>query len=176
MKIFYSAFYSQVLIMVIGLLTLSWVLILYRKAQYDKISIIALILFVIVFILDFSTMLYKYVATKNNLILDFLTAFFNPLTLAMTMTVLYFFIFELARIRLLLLVDNFEKKLKRLYIIRGTCIFLTFTAVALISIINLDFSLPEDRRFLTSEWQQGLRITSGLSKLIVDTYIYWSLS
>jgi hypothetical protein len=121
-------------------------------------------------------MLYKYVATKNNLILDFLTAFFNPLTLAMTMTVLYFFIFELARIRLLLLVDNFEKKLKRLYIIRGTCIFLTFTAVALISIINLDFSLPEDRRFLTSEWQQGLRITSGLSKLIVDTYIYWSLS
>jgi hypothetical protein len=137
--------------MAIGILTLSWVLILYRKAEYDKISIIALILFVIVFILDFSTQLYKYVATDINLILDFLTAIITPLTFAVTMTVLYFFIFELARIRLLLLVDNFEKNLKRLYVIRGTCIFLTFTSVALIAIINLNFSLPENKRFLTSK-------------------------
>jgi hypothetical protein len=91
------------------------------------------------------------------------------------MTVLYFFIFELARIRLLLLVDNFEKNLKKLNVIRGTCIFLTFTPVPLIAIINLDFSLPMDKKFISSELEQGLKITSGLSKLLVDTYIYWSL-
>jgi hypothetical protein len=120
-------------------------------------------------------MLYRYVSTDNNLILDFLAVFFPPLTKAMTMTVLYFFIFELSRIRLLLLADNFEKNLKRVYFIRGTCIFLTFTSVALIAILNLDNSSPEDRRFLTSQWQQGLKITSGSAKLLVETYIYWSL-
>jgi len=148
-QIFHIGFYSQVLIMVVGILSLSWVLVLYRKAEYDKISIIALILFVIVFILDFSTQLYRYVSTDLNFLLDFLTAIVTPLTFAMTMTVLYFFIFELARIRLLLLVDNFEKNLKRLYVIRGTCIFFTFTPVVLLAIVNLNFSLPEDRRFLT---------------------------
>jgi hypothetical protein len=32
LQIFYTAFYSHVLIMAIGILTFSWVLILYRKA------------------------------------------------------------------------------------------------------------------------------------------------
>jgi len=131
---------------------------------------------VTVFILDFANQLYKYLATEIDLAYDLLTAIITPLTFAVTMTVLYYFIFELARIRLLLILVDYDKKFKQLAVIRGTCIFLTFTPVVLLAIINLNFNLPVDKRFLTDEGQQGLRVTSGLAKLLVDTYIYWSLS
>ena len=93
------------------------------------------------------------------------------------MTVLYMFIFELNRIKILLQgPEDFEQKLKLLKIIRGICILLTFLAVILISLNNLNFNLPEEDQFLTDQSEKGLEITSALIKLVVDIYIYWNLS
>ena len=99
-----------------------------------------------------------------------------PLTLAVIMTILYMFIFELNRIKLILQgKEDFDKKYKQLQIIRGICIFLTFVAFILIAVNNLDFNFDERDQFLTDENRAGFGITSGLLKLIVDTFIYWNL-
>ena len=58
------------------------------------------------------------------------------------------FIFELNRIKIVLQGEDFDRKLKKLYIVRGICIFLTFLAVVLLMIINLNFNLPEEEEFL----------------------------
>jgi hypothetical protein len=73
------------------------------------------------------------------------------------MTVLYMFVFELNRIKLVLQGrKDFEKKFKHLQIIRGICFFLTFLAFILIAVNNLDFTLDEKDQFLTDENRAGL--------------------
>ena len=79
---------------------------------------------------------------------NFFVSFIPPFTFALTMTVLYLFIFELNRIKILLEGggggEDFAKKFKQLQIIRGICIFLTFLAVILVAVNNFNFSLPEE--------------------------------
>ena len=76
---------------------------------------------------------------------DFFVSFVPPFTFALTMTVVYLFIFELNRIRILLQGgDDFDKKFKLLKIIRGICIFLTFLSAILIAVNNINFNLPEE--------------------------------
>jgi hypothetical protein len=85
-------------------------------------------------------------ATEESIGFDFFISFIPPFTFALTMTVLYLFIFELNRIKILLEGggEDFDKKFKQLQIIRGICIFLTFLAVILIAVNNLNFNLPEE--------------------------------
>jgi hypothetical protein len=86
--------------------------------------------------------------TETSVGFNFFVSFIPPFTFALTMTVLYLFIFELNRIKILLEVgsggEDFSKKLKQLQIIRVICIFLTFLAVILVAVNNFNFSLPEE--------------------------------
>ncbi len=60
--------------------------------------------------------------------------------------------------------------------ISAACITLTFIAMVEVIIFNLNSSLPENDRFLTTESEIVMQVTSGLEKLIVDIYMYWNLS
>ena len=74
--------------------------------------------------------------------LDFLNSIITPFTYAITITILYLFIFELERIKIIIMLEDYERKHKKLMIIRGICIFLTFIPVVLIAVININFSVP----------------------------------
>jgi hypothetical protein len=55
--------------MIVGVVSLTGAMIIYRKASYDKIQIFGLILFVCAFILDFTATLYRDISTEDNIIL-----------------------------------------------------------------------------------------------------------
>jgi hypothetical protein len=96
--IFYIGHYCQILILVISTLTLIWALISYREAKSDKISKVALILFEICFILNLISSFIR-LEDDSGFWGLVITSVMGPFTFAVTMTILYFFIFELVRIR-----------------------------------------------------------------------------
>ena len=134
-----------------------------------------MILFVSTFILDSAVSFYKYYSTEVNVALDFLIALITPLTFAITISVIYMFIFELNRIRIQLQGVEFDRKYKKLQVIRAVCITFTFIPVVLLSITNLNLYLSKEDKFLKMGSEFVLKAVSGLAKLIVDIYIYWNL-
>ncbi len=107
------SFYSHVLIFVIGVISLTGALVVYRKASYDKIQIAGLFLFVGVFIMEFAISLYRKYSTAERILgLEIAISFITPFTYAVTISVLYIFIFELNRIRIVLQGVDLEKKYK----------------------------------------------------------------
>ncbi len=156
---------------------MTWALVVYRKASYDKIQIAGLFLFVGFFIMEFAISLYRKYSTAQEILgIEIATSFISPFTYAVTISVLYIFIFELNRIRIVLQGVDFERKYKQLRIIRAAIIALTFLAMVLILFYNINSNLSENDQLFSAEVGEALAATSGIIKLIVDIYIYWNLS
>ena len=100
----YLGVYSQIVLYIALTLLLIFYLWTYRKCQHDRISIIALLLFEFSFLLEISVTLIQWYKISNfhNDTFNLFASIVVPTTYAVTVSTLYFFIFEVERIRLLL--------------------------------------------------------------------------
>ena len=96
--------YSQIVLYIALTLLLIFNLWTYRKCQHDKISIIALFLFEFSFLLEIIVTLIEWtrISDFDNQAFNLFASIVVPATYAVTVSTLYFFIFEIERIRLLL--------------------------------------------------------------------------
>lgn len=79
---------------------LIYALRVFNDCKYDRISLVALLIFDACFLMDFIGDIFEENGYKNNKLFIIFRSYMIPLTLAIKMIILYIFIFQVERIRL----------------------------------------------------------------------------
>jgi hypothetical protein len=100
---FETGIYVQFVLFILTSILIISALKIYRECKYDILSLIALILFDICFLINTLANYFQNLGYNKDRTFSVIESFMIPLTLGITISILYIFIFEVERIRMLLI-------------------------------------------------------------------------